>query len=173
MNINEIKKEIIENLDHIPNYTYYKLDISSNINMDTNVGILLKGFNDEDICKLRLLSVSSLAAMIQHYNIKPAYVLPDTVSYNDVMLGNVNIEKLKDQTYFITYSVSVNNSENSIKSFSKKLFKIKNPELTVQTYFKIYYHFYETQDFNQVIEYMNSLQSELVINDACSNIDWK
>jgi len=154
---------IKNHIDSIQSQSMFEYDVLEHPkwsagNDDTYVSIVLKDFDSHHLIELMLLSVCSLAALMEHYRVVPQYQYPNDLLYDDKQIGMIDIEQLDEQTYIIDYYLHVNATDQmSLKTASKKRFKIKSPAVLVQTYFKVYYHFYETQDFHQVIEYTNTL----------------
>lgn len=154
---------IRENINTIASQSMFEYDVLAHDkwkagNDDTYVSIVLKDFDKNHLTELTLLSVCSLAALMEHYRVVPRYQYPNNLLFNDQQIGMIDIEELDEHTYIIDYYLHVNaNDQMSLKTASKKRFKIKSPAVLVQTYFKVYYHFYETQDFHQVIKYTNTL----------------
>ncbi|MCD7893575.1 MAG: hypothetical protein LUG60_07735 [Erysipelotrichaceae bacterium] len=154
---------IKDHIDSIQSQAMFEYDVLEHPkwikgNDDIYVSIVLKDFDAHHLIELTLLSVCSLAALMEHYRVVPKYQYPNNLLYNHQQIGMIDIEELDEHTYIIDYYLHVNaTNQMSLKTASKKRFKIKSPAVLVQTYFKVYYHFYETQDFHQVIEYTNTL----------------
>ncbi|MCD7840163.1 MAG: hypothetical protein LUG46_05980 [Erysipelotrichaceae bacterium] len=154
---------IKDHIDSIQSQSMFEYDVLEHSkwtkgNDDTYVSIVLKDYDSHHLAELMLLSVCSLAALMEHYHVVPQYQYPNNLLYNNQQIGMIDIEELDEHTYIIDYYMHVNaTNQMSLKIASKKRFKIKSPAVLVQTYFKVYYHFYETQDFHQVIENTNTL----------------